>query len=193
FREVLEEIKSKAVKDRDRLPDLRGREVEAVGRARAIEEEVIEACGDSPTIQSVNDAMYAAAATIIEACGVKLHAQRRKKRRLPAKRRLENKVKVIRRDLEEVDAGYRFGGRVRPSYKLEHLLFVDDLKAACDVGEASGLKFGMPKCAWVDIVRGFPVDSRPDEVPDELVNMKYLSAGERYKYLGVPQCMLPDA
>ncbi|KAF4663187.1 hypothetical protein FOL47_005858, partial [Perkinsus chesapeaki] len=63
----LTEIKNIDVEDRGKIPDLRGRENDAKLLAKIIENKVIEACGEKPTIKTINDAIYAAATVIVEA------------------------------------------------------------------------------------------------------------------------------
>ena len=92
------------------------------------------------------------------------------------------------------EMGYRFG---KEGKKINHLLFMDDLKLygrsteevdkLCGVvhkfSEDIGMKFGMNKCAVLEMKNGVKVKSKGVELPGGEV-MKEVEE-EGYKYLGV--------
>ena len=96
--------------------------------------------------------------------------------------------------LRREEMGYRFG---KEGKKINHLLFMDDLKLygrsaeevdkLCGVvhkfSEDIGMKFGMDKCAVLEMKNGVKVKSKGVELPDGEV-MKEVEE-EGYKYLGV--------
>ncbi len=96
--------------------------------------------------------------------------------------------------LRREEMGYRFG---QEGKKINHLLFMDDLKMygrsaeevdkLCGVvhkfSEDIGMKFGMEKCAVLEVKNGVKVKSKGVVLPDGEV-MKEVEV-DGYKYLGV--------
>ena len=100
--------------------------------------------------------------------------------------------------LNNKEAEYSLGRNRR---KLNHLLFMDDLKLYGQslreldslVGTTPiyskdiGMKFGIPKCAMLEMKRGKVVDGNGIDLPSG-ETIKALESNDGYKYLGIIQC-----
>ena len=100
--------------------------------------------------------------------------------------------------LNNMKAGYTFG---RNRGKLNHLLFMDDLKlygknmkeldslveTTRIYSKDIGMEFGISKCAMLEMKRGKVVDSNGIDLPSG-ETIKALENNDGYKYLGIIQC-----
>ena len=96
--------------------------------------------------------------------------------------------------LRKSEAGYTFGN----GEKINHLLFMDDLKLYAKNEKALdslvqtvrifstdiGMEFGLDKCAVLTMKRGKIVKSQGIEMPDE-ETIKGMEEGDTYKYHGI--------
>ena len=96
--------------------------------------------------------------------------------------------------LKKVNACYKWGKR---EYKLNHLLFMDDLKLHAKIAEQAnslvrtvyvfstniGMEFGITKCGVLTMKRGKIIKSEGIKLPDGEV-MKQVGQ-EGYTYLGI--------
>ncbi|EER04656.1 hypothetical protein Pmar_PMAR013356, partial [Perkinsus marinus ATCC 50983] len=98
----IEKVDNIPPNDREKLPDPKERTKAITERARILESHVVIACGDCPTVEKISKVVYAAASVLLREQGVKQPARSKKRGKLPAKRRLEDKLKTIRRDLGRV-------------------------------------------------------------------------------------------
>ena len=95
-------------------------------------------------------------------------------------------------------AGYTLG---RNRGKLNHLLFMDDLKlygkslieldslveTTRIYSKDIGMEFGISKCAMLEMKRSKVVDSNGIDLPSG-VTIKALESNDGYKYFGIIQC-----
>ena len=100
--------------------------------------------------------------------------------------------------LNNMKAGYTLG---RNRGKLNHLLFMDDLKlygkslreldslveTTRIYSKDIGMEFGISKCAMLEMKRGKVVDSNGIDLPSG-ETIKALESNDGYKYLGIIQC-----
>ena len=102
--------------------------------------------------------------------------------------------------LSRSSEGYKIGQPGMRTTRITHLLFVDDLKTfSCNMADALnqlriitkfsqsiGMKFGMDKCAYINIERGHR-KSLGKSIVLNGIDIRELQEGETYKYLGLDE------